>query len=885
MSLARTILAGENTWDLGTGNTLVSRGMIYNAANGNPSGGWAIGAYYRPVGNYNINLVGNGTVQFNSTGGGYSGDQVAYVNGDLNIGPNVTVTLGRGVQWREWSTFTGSGHLGLRGSGALTTGDAVTNSFWITGTNVTTFSGMIGGHVRLSLASVGGLRYTGTSFLTDQRPQFLYGTLELDHTSTAASFLRNTWNIVTQPYVGFDYNGPGLFTLQIDGHPSITTTETVSQFSGRADVSGMPVLVLKHGANASVTFAAGNTGISLDGNDRVSVSLMRFEARDSSGALDVLGATNGNYCQVTIANNTYTFNGAATVLDAGGLDFATYVNNVVSDGIVKKGIVRLPAGTRAMDINSAGASTDLIIGGGGQTLGGAKTINSLKFADGSGLDLGGNTLKLAGTVSYSGAGILQTGSDNPTGITHGALDLNNRNLSIHADKDLYIGSDVTFTNMRLGVAKDGNGKLTFAAVLPGVISLGWYEGSLDYESATNATINSYINSDGSLTKGGVGTLTLSVPRWSPDKFMYRGGTTVNGGILKLSGDGNEGGVNWYGTGPITVNTGGTLLVAAQVANTAWTLNGGTLDMGANAVGIYGSGRETFADSNAVLTVLGPTTTVSTIRFSNWETNNASKSVGRIYRLTGGGTLVKTGSNPYTTLGGLLFRTLTGASSSFTGNIDIAEGVIKLENANSWPANVGVTTIRTNGLLWVTADTTIAKGTMGQTFAGGGRIVANTYFDANGAGTGTVRTLTLDGVQLAPGGGTNQGVLTVSGGNVTFANTSGTNTLSIKVGGAGAVAGVDFDQLALVNKVGDLGSGMVNGLDKLRLSVAIASANTNVLPILTWANNPAPGTFNTSAANVQISGGTATVIQDNVNQRLLLTNVRHVSLSGTLFVIR
>jgi autotransporter-associated beta strand protein len=107
-------------------------------------------------------------------------------------------------------------------------------------------------------------------------------------------------------------------------------------------------------------------------------------------------------------------------------------------------------------------------------------------------------------------------------------------------------------------------------------------GEIQVDNPAGATLNSSLTGGGSLTKSGNGTLALSVQQ------TYTGGTTVNGGILDLTGGGGSAGTI---RGQVTVNAGATLRLSTGDA-TGYTfgpnslgsisLDGGTLNVNSTA---------------------------------------------------------------------------------------------------------------------------------------------------------------------------------------------------------------------------------------------------------------------------------------------------------------
>ncbi|MCS2163624.1 autotransporter-associated beta strand repeat-containing protein [Scandinavium sp. H11S7] len=125
-----------------------------------------------------------------------------------------------------------------------------------------------------------------------------------------------------------------------------------------------------------------------------------------------------------------------------------------------------------------------------------------------------------------------------------------------------------------------------------------------------ATINSQITGSGGIDKTDVGTLVLN------GNNSYRGGTTVSGGVLQVSGDQNLGAAD---TG-ITLNGGTFRYGAAFDTARAWTVgdNSGTIDTNGNDVSLLsavsGSGGLTKAgDGTLTLTKDSSYSGLTTIR--------------------------------------------------------------------------------------------------------------------------------------------------------------------------------------------------------------------------------------------------------------------------------
>ena len=132
-------------------------------------------------------------------------------------------------------------------------------------------------------------------------------------------------------------------------------------------------------------------------------------------------------------------------------------------------------------------------------------------------------------------------------------------------------------------------------------------GSLTFNSSNSARISSVIDGAGSLTKNGNGSLTVD----GFAKNLYTGGTVINTGTLNWGvtvGNSSPSCDFACGTGPVTLNSGATIVFQRANALNPLTLNGGSL-ISINGFGAYWSGpvtvnANTLVQTNYGMTILG-----------------------------------------------------------------------------------------------------------------------------------------------------------------------------------------------------------------------------------------------------------------------------------------
>jgi autotransporter-associated beta strand protein len=205
-----------------------------------------------------------------------------------------------------------------------------------------------------------------------------------------------------------------------------------------------------------------------------------------------------------------------------------------------------------------------------QATGGTLTISGVISGSGITLDkTSGGTLVLSGANTYSGgttvdAGIVQMSGSGTLGSTSSTLTMSGGNLQLNGTNQTVgalNGSGGTISN-------DSNGASTSTLTVGSGDTSGSFSGTItDHGGLASGTV--------ALIKTGSGTQTMT-----STTSNYTGGTTINGGTL-ISNSSNGGAL---GTGPIAVNSGGTL-AGAQTIDSAASISvnsGGTLRPGTTA---------------------------------------------------------------------------------------------------------------------------------------------------------------------------------------------------------------------------------------------------------------------------------------------------------------
>lgn len=436
------------------------------------------------------------------------------------------------------SLLTGSGGTLALGSADLTINSSVDGTYAgaITGTGSLTKQGV--GFQTLT----GANNYSGGTTVSG-------GILQGTTTSLQGSITDNA-------NVTFNQNIDGTFNGQINGSGSVAkfgsgamTVSGANNYNGGTALNGGSLIVGNSGALGSGLISA-------------------------FGTPTLASATDG----LVLANNIQINNGASS-LRLGNDNDLTLSGNIAGSG----GVTKLGTGTVTLSgLSSYLGSTTVsggILQGTTASLHGNITDNAnLTFnqnADGTFIGQIGGT----GTVTKSGSGALTfSGANNYSGGTV----FNGGTVIVGNDDALGSGGILTLATTTLGGDDDSRALANNIGISSGV--------SLGIGNDNDLALSGNIIGDGSVTKSGNGTVTLS------GLNSYSGGTVVNGGVLQGTTDSLQGPILdnanvtfdqdasavytsvISGSGSVTKSGGGTLTFTGPNGYTGGTLiSDGTLN--------------------------------------------------------------------------------------------------------------------------------------------------------------------------------------------------------------------------------------------------------------------------------------------------------------------
>ena len=636
-------------------------------------------------------------------------------------------------------------------------------------------------------------------------------TVTLDINATVGSIV---FNNASTAFTIRTTNGSTLTLDSGSGSGSSVQIITAPNTALANNVIGVPVNLA---GNLAIGVATGTYGLDISGPISGSGKSL---TKTGDGPLTLSGTVANTYSGLTeVTAGTLNLNKTAglNALAAGGLQIdsggtvALLASNQIDDAANVTNNGAFAIGTFSETIATLSGGGTISTGSGGVlTIAGAANSTFLGVISGGGgiAKAGSGTLALNGTSTYTGGtaingGIVQVGADNNLGDGTGGISFNGGTL-------FFSGS---FTSNR-------------------AITLNSGGGTLDTDGSA-VTLTGLISGTGTLTKQGLGTVTLNRAN------DYTGSTIINNGILQI---GNN---TALGTGSITVNPGAELefngdnltssnpltLAGGEICTSSGTNTyNGAITLTANssidadsekliitsAVGQNGGAFGLTKDGPGVVELKGTNTytgathviegTLSLFNGAaiadtgavNLDNTpgvqlllNNSETIGSLSGGGSGGGNVELGGNTLTLGDGTSTRfdgiisgsdgsltkrgsgTLTlGGANTYSGVTTISEGVLNIQNSSALGSGAGRTTVAGDAALQIQGN--IAVGSEALTLDGTG--IAGTGALRNISGTNTYGGL----LTLA-----NDSRINSDAGSLTLSNPGTiTGSFNLTVGGLG-----------------------------------------------------------------------------------------------------
>ncbi len=628
-----------------------------------------------------------------------------------NVTSSATLTVG-GLDTS--TTYAGV----ISGTGALTkTG---TGTLALTGAN--TYGGnttINGGTLDLTAGRLYSAGYQSTAIVTVAGGTLLLNSFAYDLAAASLGGLRDyasarVINGGTIEVVGGTHSSGNDFTVGTNGgtfrYNPANTANTLT-LSGNGN-SNIPIA-------GALTFQA-------DGNITVS------EVIEGAGSLTKTGAGT-----LTLSNAANSFTGNVTI-NAG------QVTAIGASGNTNTAL-GAASGSRTITVNSTGTlmlSGNNVFGGSTQTLantpkvvvaGGTLTTNAYNVI--GNIDLNGGTL----TATAGGSAGYQTYEFNGSTITVGGTSASTISSSASSNGGMHIAGTKTLT-LNVGDVVSGTDLTVSAALI---------DGSSDRLGA------------GSLLKSGTGTLLLSGIN------TYTGGTTVNGGTLRL-----------------TASSGGTGTIRGTLTANAGT----TIEIGGSDVLGYGGGANAVNTINLDGATLVQTqnrneTSTAVINMAGGSTISATGGASALFDMYGGTAAINSSGDLTNTISSpIRFRqdstTFTVADGAAATDLLVSGSISENELAeyrHTALVKDGAGTMVLSGAGSYTGNTTIKAGTLA--LSGSGSIATSPVITVGDAGSsGTV--LDVSGLTS----GTNTGDWTLGSGQtlkgIGDVTTASTGTITI-----------------------------------------------------------------------------------------------------------
>ena len=811
-------------------------------------------------------------------------------------------------------TKIGAGTLSLSNAASTYTGATIISAgildattFAAINTNSSIGKGSVAGSAADLVLNGGTLKHSAANVATTNR-LFSVGTAGGTIDSSASS-ATNTLSFTGTGALGF--NGQiGTRTLTLGG--SNTGSNTMALLIGN-DGSGNATSLTKTGAgtwilsNASnsytgpTTISAGTLSVSATGNLGAAASNLVF----NGGTLQITGTTLTNFSgightvsftsgqtvglDINNASNVFTADqvlnqgaGGLTKLGAGTLVLSqtnTYsgTTTISAGTLIPASAASLPGYDSASKVVFSGGTLQLLVGGSGWTTGQVDTLlsNAVKTSGALGIDytegnlaqwtsfnilgavgltkLGTNTLTLDQANTYTGATTLSAGTlnlSNQNAVQNSTLTMGGGSLMFDSS---VVGTAFTFGGLAAASAGAGydialqNNAGTPAAI---ALTIGGNDASTTYAAVLSGT-------DGSLTKTGAGTLTLSGAN------TYTGATNITEGTLTISNA-----ATFSNTSQITLSGTGRLGVNVANQSLAKLVTGGGVPAGTFLQ--YSTAQATAGASN------GPGTIFGTVELDLTNVNpNYTLDFGA------GSILTNTKATVYTspiTLSG--DATINATSGAFTGT------GMTVGSTTAGAKTLTLTGTQTSSITGAISDGS-GGGTIGLTKSGAGIWKLSGANTSTGPTNNTEHVLEYDNFSAI---GNTSKITTTSSGSIYFNNgilNGQTITTPMEISGAhsytfaqnttGNAALIIWDgpTVTFNNTITLLASsaihffsgsltanfnGTITGTGDMTFSIGGAAQNHNVYVVLnsgsslTYSGNTIVTTFGNGNATVKLNGG-------------------------------
>ncbi len=527
-----------------------------------------------------------------------------------------------------------------------------------------TFSGVISGTESVMKSGVGALTFTGANTYTGGTT-LSAGTLQIGDGGTTGAIVGNVANSGTlifnrSNYMGFAGNINGSGSLTKLGASTLVLTGNNS-YTGGTTVSGGWLYIgdsLTKGYIAGNVSLANNAGLSFSNTGNTFDGVISGNGRVEKSGLGTLTLT-----------NAHTYTGGTTIqqgtlgIGAGGTT-GSIVGNVTNAGslVFNRSDNTSFAGVISGSGNLTKAGSNTLTLTGDSTFTGTTTIQGGTLQIGA----GGTTGAIAGSVANAGALVFNR-SDN---ISFGGVISGTGSLAKLGGNTLTLTGNSTYTggtSISGGTLQIGNGGTTGSIAGPVANT-----GALIFNRSDNSSFAGAMSGSGSLTKLGVGTLTLSGPN------THTGGTTISGGTLE---------VGLYGSLKGNIVNNGVLAFNAQNTNMTATVDGVISGSGSLLKSGGGAGTHTVVLTGANTYTGDTSISAGVLSIGNGGTtgsivgnvvNNATLAFNRSDDTSFAGIISGSGG---VTKSGAGTLTITG-NNSYTGTTTISGGALQIGNGGT-----------------------------------------------------------------------------------------------------------------------------------------------------------------------------------------------------------